>query len=139
MKIKTRRSIRLVTMGLSLVSAATCGFIASHPVDNTNMAILALAITFSMLMALSVEALASDAERERELQTEVLSSLVSKAIEGDVNFEEKTRESERIFSMLTEQNSKFRGQLLSDRVREMDGIRRQRERDGSFPMDGPVE
>ena len=122
MQIKTRRTLRLVTMGLALVTSVGAGFLWAQHTNTINTVAAALLTAFCLLMAYRVESLAANAERALD----ALSSILSQDGADVVISDEKARQLERVISMLSDQNQIFRGNLLSDRVHEMDALRRQK-------------
>jgi hypothetical protein len=73
-----------------------------------------------MLASLAIENIAVNAET----QLAIVLSLLKKATADDVVSDEKARRLNLIVAMLEEQNEKFRMNLLSNKVHEMDAIRR---------------
>ena len=122
MQIKNRRTLRLVTMGLALVTSVGAGFLWAQHTNTINTVAAALLTAFCLLMAYCVESLAANAERALD----ALSSILSQDGADVVISDEKARQLERVISMLSDQNQIFRGNLLSDGVHEMDALRRQK-------------
>lgn len=119
MTIRTRNLLRLFLMFLLIVSAGTAGFLWGQ---NSGSLYLAAGVTtlIAMLAALSVEHVAANAET----QFAVMVALLRTAAADDLISDEKARRLDLIVGMLEEQNEKFRMNLLTNKVHEMDVDRR---------------
>ena len=119
MTIKARGLLRLLFMCLLLISAGTAGFLWAQHTEAAYLA-AAFATLIAMLAALAVENIAANAET----QLAIVVSLLKNATAQDVVSDEKARRLDLIVEMLEEQNEKFRMSLLTNKVHEMDSIRR---------------
>ena len=119
MTIKARSFLRLLFMCLLIFSAGAAGFLWGQHSDTSYLA-AAFATLIAMLAALAIENIAVNAET----QLAIVLSLLKTATADDVLSDEKARRLDLIVAMLEEQNEKFRMNLLSSKVHEMDAIRR---------------
>lgn len=119
MTIKTRRFVRLLFMCLLIVSAGTAGFLWGQHGDTAYL-FAAFATLVAVLASLAVENIAANAET----QLSIVVSLLKTATADDIVSDEKARRLDLIVAMLEEQNEKFRMNLLSSKVHEMDSLRR---------------
>lgn len=119
MTIKSRGLLRLLFMGLLIISAGTAGFLWGQHSDTAYLA-AGFATLVAMLASLVVENIAANAET----QLKFVVALLRTATADDVVSDEKARRLDLIVAMLEEQNEKFRMTLLSNKVHEMDAARR---------------
>jgi hypothetical protein len=138
MNITTRRTLRLVSMAILVVGAVGTGFLWSMRIDARGAVTAGLATGLVVVMALIVESLATSAERELRILVALLKSNSDRTVADVLISDEKARELVRIIDVLTDQNSDYRGHLLSGRVHDMDAIRRQMIEQKLFPADGPM-
>lgn len=109
-----------------LLSAAVGGFLwAQNPTSKADIIAAAVATTLSLLMALFVEDIAVRSATKLDL----LRTLLVKADQNDLYSVDKANGLDLIVAMLTEENSKLRSTLLTDKVRAMDAIRRSKSHD----------
>ena len=119
MTIKARSFLRLLFMCLLIFSAGAAGFLWGQHSDTSYLA-AAFATLIAMLAALAIENIAVNAET----QLAIVLSLLKTATADDVVSDEKARRLDLIVTMLEEQNERFRMNLLSSKVHEMDAVRR---------------
>jgi hypothetical protein len=119
MTIKARGFLRLLFMCIMIFSAGAAGFLWGQHTDTAYLA-AAFATLIAMLAALAIENIAVNAET----QLAIVLSLLKTATADDVVSDEKARRLDLIVAMLEEQNEKFRMNLLSNKVHEMDAVRR---------------
>ena len=119
MSIKSRGLLRLLFMGLLIISAGVAGFFWGQHSDTAYLA-AGFATLVAMLASLAVENIAANAET----QLAIVVALLRTATADDVVSDEKARRLDLIVAMLEEQNEKFRMNLLSSKVHEMDSLRR---------------
>ena len=106
-------------MCILIFSAGAAGFFWGQHSDTAYL-VAAFATLIAMLAALAIENIAVNAET----QLAIVLSLLKTATADDVVSDEKARRLDLIVAMLEEQNEKFRMNLLSNKVHEMDAIRR---------------
>ena len=119
MTIKARGFLRLLFMCVLIFSAGAAGFFWGQHGDTAYL-VAAFSTLIAMLASLAIENIAVNAET----QLAIVLSLLKKATADDVVSDEKARRLSLIVAMLEEQNEKFRMNLLSSKVHEMDAIRR---------------
>ena len=133
MTIKARGLLRLMFMCLLLISAGAAGFLWAQHSDTAYLA-AAFATLVAMLAALAVENIAANAET----QLAIVVSLLKTATADDVVSDEKARRLDLIVTMLEDQNEKFRMNLLTNKVHELDNIRRNDLVQASVPPNGQI-
>ena len=119
MTIKNRALLRLLLMGLLLVSAVTAGYLWGQHTETAYLAAVVTTLS-AMLSVLAVENIASSAET----QLSVVLALLRKTVADDVIADEKARRLNLIVGMLEAQNDQFRLNILTNKVHEMDDMRR---------------
>jgi hypothetical protein len=133
MSIKSRGLLRLLFMCLLIISAGTAGFLWGQHSDTAYLA-AGFATLIAMLASLAVENIAANAETQLRLVV----SLLKTATADDVVSDEKARRLDLIVAMLEEQNEKFRMNLLSNKVHEMNSLRRSELEKASAPRQSQI-
>jgi hypothetical protein len=133
MTIKSRGLLRLLFMCLLITSAGTAGFLWAQHSETAYLA-AGFATLVAMLASLAVENIAANAET----QLQVVVSLLKTANADDVVADEKARRLDLIVAMLEEQNEKFRMNLLTNKVHEMDSLRRSELEKASAPRHNQI-
>jgi hypothetical protein len=109
-----------------LLSSAMGGYLwAQNLTTKHGIVAAAVATTISVLMALVVEEMAVKSAAKLGF----LSTLLAQADRNGLDSDEKARGLDLIVAMLAEENSKLRTARLTDRVREMDTVRRLKPKD----------
>jgi len=120
-------------MCLLIISAGTAGFLWGQHSDTAYLA-AGFATLIAMLASLAVENIAANAEPQLRLVV----SLLKTATADDVVSDEKARRLDLIVAMLEEQNEKFRMNLLSNKVHEMNSLRRSELEKASAPRQSQI-
>jgi hypothetical protein len=121
MTIKTRRTLRLVAMGIMLCSAVSAGFMWAQPPDARNAVIAVMVTALSFSMVLLAEFLATRAETELELLTSVILTDREQRSTSD----DTIIGLNRLVDMLSSQNRSFKGNILHQKILEQNDIRRE--------------
>jgi hypothetical protein len=133
MTIKARGLLRLLFMCLLILSAGAAGYLWGQHGDTAYL-VAAFATLVCLLASLAVENIAVNAET----QLAIVLSLLKKATADDVVSDEKARRLDLIVTMLEEQNERFRMNLLTSKVHEMDAIRRSDLEKAPQPRQGQI-
>jgi hypothetical protein len=121
MATNVRVGLRLSATTAMLLSSAIGGFLwAQNLTSKQGVIAAAVATTISLVMALVVEEMAVRSATKLAF----VSTLLAKADRDHFDSNEKARGLDLIVAMLSEENSELRAARLTDKVREMDGIRR---------------
>jgi hypothetical protein len=133
MTIKARRLMRLLCMGILLIGTGAAGFLWAQHSDTAYLA-AAFATLIAMLAALAVENIAANAET----QLAIVVSLLKTATADDIVSDEKVRRLDLVVQMLEDQNERFRMNLLTNKVHEMDATRRDDLEHARLPANGQI-